>query len=95
MMADNPFLPGGDISKDAEEIVNAFKAGKLSCLSDNGKNVQETDSEDDEKMESIVQPLERKVGVIGVKTDVYPSKTEPQESVVVLNRRNVYCCALS
>ena len=50
MMADNPFLPGGDISKDAEEIVNAFKAGKLSCLSDNGKNVQEADSEDDEKM---------------------------------------------
>merc|ERR1711923_499896 len=66
---DNPFQPGGEISNDAEEIVNAFKTGKLSLVSENfDKDKDEQLVEEDENKESIVLPLVRKNAVISVQT---------------------------
>ena len=71
-MFENPFRAGGEISKDADHIVDAFKNGKLSVISNSdgtrGDIEDRIDDKDDEIRESLVQPLERKNGVIAVNT---------------------------
>ena len=57
----------GEISKDADDIVDAFKSGKLSLIS-NSDIEDRIDDKDDETREYLVQPLERKNGVIAVNT---------------------------
>ena len=66
-MFENPFRAGGEISKDADDIVDAFKNGKLSLIS-NSDIEDRIDDKDDETREYLVQPLERKNGVIAVNT---------------------------
>ena len=66
-MFENPFRAGGEISKDADDIVDAFKNGKLSLIS-NSDIEDRIDDKDDETRETLVQPLERKNGVIAVNT---------------------------
>ena len=66
-MFENPFRAGGEISKDADDIVDAFKSGKLSLIS-NSDIEDRIDDKDDETRETLVQPLERKNGVIAVNT---------------------------
>ena len=71
-MFENPFRAGGEISKDADHIVDAFKNGKLSVISNSdgtrGDIEDRIDDKDDETREYLVQPLERKNGVIAVNT---------------------------
>ena len=75
-MFDNPFRAGGELSKDADDIVDAIKTGKLSVLSNsdhldfevNSRDIKdETEDEDEEKRgEYLVPPLVCKNGVVAV-----------------------------
>ena len=98
-MFENPFRDGGEISKDADDIVDAFKNGKLSEISNPGGDIKDWDiNKDDENRESIVQPLERKNGMIAVKTDAV-MKTEKdklgQEIIEPEKEKKYYCCVVS
>ena len=74
-MFENPFRAGGQLSKDADDIIDAIKTGKLSVIS----NVEQMESQEefevtkdrgkvdeDEKRECLVKPLVRKNGVMTV-----------------------------
>ena len=74
-MFENPFRAGGQLSKDADDIIDAIKTGKLSVIS----NVEQMESQEefevtkdrgnddeDEKREWLVKPLVRKNGVMTV-----------------------------
>ena len=93
-MIDNPFIPGGELSQEAMEIVNAFKAGKLSEIRYSESKVERIrkvindDFKDEEKFESLVQPLERKYGVIDV-----VKRNESKSEIQIENKRHV-CCIL-
>ena len=105
-MFENPFRAGGELSKDADDIVDAFKTGKLSVIS-NGRHMEfeETTSkdiddniEDDEKRECLVQPLVRKNGVMAVqKLPVVNIKQEKFDQKVFEDekkRKKEQCCVL-
>ena len=71
---ENPFRAGGQLSKDADDIIDAIKTGKLSVIS-NSEQVEsqeevevskENYESEDEKKECLVKPIERKNGVIAV-----------------------------
>ena len=67
-MFENPFRAGGEISKNADYIVDAFKNGKLSVISNSDVTMGDIEDKYNEMGESLVQPIERKNGVIAVKT---------------------------
>ena len=93
LFVDNPFLPGGELSEDAIEIVNALKAGKLSAIGNSeseGERIEKVNDDDlkgKEKFEPLVKPLDRKYGVIDVK------KIESKSEIQIKNKRHV-CCIL-
>ena len=67
-MFENPFREGGDLSKDAEVIIDALKTGKLSVIS-NGSGIigdQSLDERDNDGEKDnngggmLVEPRERK-----------------------------------
>merc|ERR1712179_191342 len=79
---ENPFREGGEISRDADDIVDAFKKGKLSEISNSSEAAaKDCDDDDDDNRESLVQPIERKNGVLLVDTnkEKKPEKEVPEE----------------
>jgi hypothetical protein len=96
-MSENPFRAGGEISKDADDIVDAFKNGKLSVISNSDGTREDIEDKDDEKRESLVQPLERKNGVIAVKTGTAVNTKNDkfgQEMFEDEKEKKPYCCVV-
>ena len=67
-MFENPFREGGDLSKDAEVIIDALKTGKLSVIGNRScvigdQSLDERDNDDKEDNNGsgmLVEPRERK-----------------------------------
>eukprot|EP00092_Neocalanus_flemingeri_P007769 GFUD01008389.1.p1 GENE.GFUD01008389.1~~GFUD01008389.1.p1 ORF type:complete len:126 (+),score=39.58 GFUD01008389.1:1-378(+) len=102
-MFENPFRAGGELSKDADEIINAIKTGKLSVIS----NVEQAESqegllltgdeEEDEKKEYLVKPLVRKNGVLEVHHVPAVTIKEDkagQDMFENVNEKTKQCCAV-
>ena len=92
-MFENPFREGGEISKDADDIVDAFKKGKLSEISNLSVDASiDVDKDNDDNRESLVQPLERKNGVLVVdaKKEKKREKDMPEEKKL----KKYYCCSV-
>jgi len=65
--AGNPFRDGGKLSRDAQDIVDAVKTGKLSTISNvntTEENYQDLCSTNEVERESLVKPIIRKNAVI-------------------------------
>jgi len=89
---ENPFREGGEISRDADDIVDAFKRGKLSEISNSSEAAAKDCDDDDDNRESLVKPIERKNGVLVVDSnkEKKPEKEVPEEK----NLKKYYCCSV-
>lgn len=55
-MFDNPFRDGGEVSKDAENILEAYRQGKLSVISVDGYRLSQTEDDLDGRPLSSSSP---------------------------------------
>jgi len=84
----NPFRDGGKLSRDAQDIVEAVKTGKLSTIS--SVNITEETDQDlgtsQLERESLVKPIIRKNAVI---------ETVPRSQELKKNVKERKCCLIS
>ena len=85
----NPFRDGGKLSRDAQDIVDAVKTGKLSTISNvntTEENCQELGASQVER-ESLVKPIIRKNAVI----ETVPRSIESKKNVKAKQGK---CCLI-
>lgn len=91
--SENPFRDGGKLSRDAQDIVDAVKTGKLSVISsrelksDSDEELIGKNSLDRDDTESLVKPIIRKNAVIHNS----PKEVDPQPGKV---KRDKKCCTI-
>ena len=100
-MHDNPFRAGGELSKDADDIIDAFKCGKLSVISIREAEILEKDTKKEEIIENIAKyevdsletPMVRKNEVLEVSVPEIKMK-DGQEVFEDRKREKAGCCVV-
>ena len=102
-MFENPFKAGGKLSREADDIVDAIKTGKLSVNS-NSEPLESLDKAevtlnseyDDENKESLVKPLFRKNGIMGpgVQQRFKGNRKEDMSCIKEGKKKTYNCCIL-